>query len=115
MYHEGHPWGNGAADSRDNDQKICPYPENCQQRVCTEKSWHKIDVHDVVDMLMWPHTINSKAQERDSKDETEDNSERLLDSELAYNLRETIMLQLTFSSWNFVSRITVSKSTPSLR
>ena len=43
-------------------------------------------------MLMWLHTIDGKAQERDSKDETEDNSERLLDSELAYNLRERIML-----------------------
>ena len=66
-------------------------------------------------MLMRPHTIDGKAQERDSKDETEDNSERLSDSELAHDLREGIMLQLTFSSWNFVSRITVSKSTPSLR
>ena len=45
-------------------------------------------------MLMWPHTIDSKAQERDSKDETEDNSERLLDSELAYNLRERLCCNL---------------------
>ena len=88
MYHKGHPRGNNTADCRDHDQKVCPKPEKNQQWVCTAIFEHKINVHALVDVLMWPHTIDGEANERDSKDETEDNSERLLDSDSACDLRE---------------------------